>query len=101
MHARSVAHPALLADRAAAIWLMLASCRGMVDDETDATITDAMTALDEVAALARALASATPGGMAPCPDLREVDELACAIYEFVRGAAAERDEHTGPPPRRP
>jgi hypothetical protein len=80
-----------LLDQAATIWLTLESCRDKADDGTRAMIDDAIAALEEVAALARMLRDVTPGHpvLSCLGDLCEADELACAIYERVQGAATE------------
>jgi hypothetical protein len=88
MH-EAVPRRACLEDRAAAVWLTLDSCLGMVDEGTGADIERAMAALDTVAALARCLAEAVPGDTGARFDLTEVEELARAIRDWTHESAAE------------
>jgi hypothetical protein len=77
-----------LLDQVGATWLTLESCRSKVDDDARTLIDDALAALDEVAAVARKLRLRSADAATSWPGvLREVDELASAIYEHVRDAA--------------
>ncbi len=80
-----------LVAQAEAIWLTLASCRTLVDGESETMITTAMDELDNVARAAHVL---SPGERSRLRnDLREIDEIATTLCADLHRAP---EQHDGP-----
>jgi hypothetical protein len=78
-----------LVARAEAIWLTLASCRTLVDRESETMITAARDELDNVARSACVLGPGERWRLRN--DLREIDEIATTLSAGLRCAPERRD----------